>query len=197
MSHVQMALGLAKENSFAYILAASTFYLGYIIVATEVQQGRSSPGEIEEGFELMRQGMAQEAAIGSKGGLSSRWLLLADAHRRCGQIDQAWQALQQGAAEANGRQELYFEAEILRVKGALHLLTRDADLAEGCFQQAIRSARRQKARLWELKAATALCRHWQQQGNQDQARQLLADVMRWFDNEFTSPDVLDAQALAA
>lgn len=194
-THVQTAIQLAQEGSFAYILAIGTFYLGHITVAICLQQGDNLQQEVAEGFTLMQQGMSMEAAIGSRLGLSSRWLLLADAHRQCGQIDQAWQALQQAEADANGRQELYFEAEILRVKGALYLLTEDAYHAEACLQQAIRSARQQKARLWELRATTALCRLWQQQGKQAQARRLLADVTRWFDGEFESPDVLEARAL--
>ena len=193
--YVQAAIQLAQEGSFAYMLAISTFYLGHITVAICLQQGGKLQQKVTEGFALMQQGMAMETAVGSKLGLSSRWLVLADTHRQCGQIDQAWQALQQAEAEANGRQELYFEAEILRVKGVLYLLTEDAVLAEACFQQAIRSARRQKARFWELRATTALSGLWRQQGKKAQARHLLADIMRWFDGEVVSPDVMEARAL--
>ena len=195
MIYVQTAIQLAREGSFAYILALGTFYLGHITVDTCLQQGNNSQREVAEGFTLMQQGMAMETAIGSKLRLSARWLALADAHRQCGHIDQAWQALGQAEAEAGDRQELYSEAEILRVKGALYLLTEDAVLAEACFQHAIRSARRQKARLWELRATTALCHLWQQQGKRVQAEQLPADIMRWFDGEFASPDTLKARTL--
>lgn len=195
MTYVQTALQLAQEGSFAYILALGTFYLGHITVISCLQHGSNSRQKVTNGFALMQQGLAMESAIGSKLGVSARWLVLADAHRRCGQVDQAWQALQQAEAEANGRQELNFEAEILRVKGDLYLLAAEADLAETCLRQAIHSARQQKAKFWELKAATALCRRWQEQGKQAQARQLLTNVLRWFDGEFASPDVLEARAL--
>jgi tetratricopeptide (TPR) repeat protein len=194
-THVQAAIQLAQEGSFAYLLALGTFYLGHVTVAICLQQGDSLQRNVSEGFDLMQQGMEMETAVGSKLGLSSRWLLLGDAYRQCGQIDQAWQALQQAEAEATGRQELYFAAEILRVKGALYLLRADTSLAEACLQQAIQSARQQKARFWELRATTALCHLWQQQGKQSRARQLLADVTRYFDGEFVSPDVLEARAL--
>jgi tetratricopeptide (TPR) repeat protein len=195
MKYVQTAVELAEDAGFAYILAISTFYLGRIIVATCLEQGDRSQRKVSEGFLLMQQGMAMEAAISSKLGLTSRWLVLADSHRQYGQIDQAWQALQQAQTEANDRQELYFEAEILRVKGVLYHLAEDAYLAEACFRQAILSARQQKARLWELRATTALCHLWQGQGNQVQTLQLLADIMKWFDGEVESPDVLAARAL--
>lgn len=194
-THVQTALQLAQEGSFDYILAIATFYLGQIIVAICLRQGDKSQREISEGFALMHQGMEMEAAIGSKLGLSSRWVVLADAHRQCDQDDQAWHALQQAETEAHGRQELYFEPERLRVQGALHLVDGNANLAEASFQQAMHYARQQKAGLWELRATTALGSLWQQQGKQAQARQLLTDVTRAFDGELASHDVLEARAL--
>jgi tetratricopeptide (TPR) repeat protein len=195
MAHLQRALQLAQEGGFAYIVALSTFYLGHATVAACAQQGDHSRQEVAEGFVLMREGMAMESAIGSRLGITTRWLSLADAHRQCGQIDQAWQALEQAEAEAIGRQELYFEAEILRIKGALCLLAGDTDLAAACLRQAIRSARQQKASLWELRAATALCRLRQARGKQAQARRWLAGVISSFDGESAAPDVLEARAL--
>jgi tetratricopeptide (TPR) repeat protein len=195
MTHGQQALQLAQEGGFAYILALSTFYLGHATVVACVQQGDDARQEVAEGFALMRQGLEMESAVGSKLGLTNRWLSLADAHRQCGQIDQAWQALQQAEVEAYGRQELYFEAEILRVKGALCLLAGDTYLATACLRQAIRSARRQEAKFWELRATMALGRLWQQQGKPAQARRLLTKVIRWFDGECAAPDVLEARAL--
>ncbi len=195
LPHVQAAVELAQEGGFPYIVALGTFYLGDAIVSASLQQGDSSQPSVSEGFALMRQGMALERAIGSKLGITSRWLTLANAHRRCGQIDQAWPALQQAEAEASDQRELYFEPEIMRVKAALHLMTGENTLAEACLRQAIRSARQQQARLWELRATTALYRLRQRQGKPAQARQLLAELVRCFDGEFVSPDVLEARAL--
>ncbi|MFN2293834.1 MAG: ATP-binding protein [Candidatus Promineifilaceae bacterium] len=194
-THVQAAIELAEEGGFAYILALGIFYLGQITVSIAFQNGDSAQQKISGAFSLMQQGMAMEAAIGSKLGLSSRWLVLADAYRQCGRIDEAWQALEQAECEANACQEHYFEAEIWRVKGLLYLLTEDVDLAESCFKQAITSARQQKARLWELRATTALCRLLQKQGEETQTRQALAEIIRCFDGELESPDVLEARAL--
>ena len=192
---VQTAIQLAQEGGFAYILALGTFYLGQITVAIGLQNGDSAQQKVSGAFSLMQQGMAMEAAIGSKLGLSSRWLVLADVYRQYGRIDEAWQAMEQAEGEANACQEHYFEAEIWRVKGLLYLLTEDIDLAELCFQQAIRSARQQKARLWELRAATAMCRLLQKQGEHKQGRQSLVEIVRYFDGELVSPDVLEARAL--
>ncbi|MCA9943994.1 MAG: AAA family ATPase [Anaerolineales bacterium] len=162
--HVETAVKLAKEGNFAQMLALGTFYQGYILVATFLQQGDECTGQkVAEGFILMQQGMAMEAEVGSKLGLSSRWLILADAYRQCDQIEQAWHALQLAEVEVYGRQELYFEAEILRLKGELYLLAGNVPQAEASWQEAILSARQQKAKVWEHRAETALQRLWQAQ----------------------------------
>ncbi|MAT96542.1 MAG: hypothetical protein CL608_05310 [Anaerolineaceae bacterium] len=159
MGHVQTAVQLAQEGNFAHVLALGTFYLGYLKAVTcLLQQGDIDEESVAEGFALMEQGMTLEAEIGSKLGLSSRWLLLADVHRQYGQIEQAWHALQQAEMEAYGRRELYFEAEILRLKGELYLLAGDVAQAKASWQKAIYSARRQRAKTWEHRAEAALQR---------------------------------------
>ena len=47
----------------------------------------------------------------------------------------------------------------------------------------------------ELRAALSLSRLWQQQGKQDNARQLLTDIYRWFTEGFDTPDLHEARAL--
>lgn len=155
--HVQTAVQLAQEGNFAQMLALGTFYQGYIMVAGFLQQrDEVTRQKVAEGFALMQQGMAMEAEAGSKLGLSSRWLILADAYRQCGQIEQAWHALQQAEMEAYGRQELYFAAEILRLKGELYWLAGDVAQAEANWRKAIYSARQQKAKHWEIRVEAAL-----------------------------------------
>jgi predicted ATPase len=53
----------------------------------------------------------------------------------------------------------------------------------------------QSAKPWELRAATSLARHWQQQGKRDAARALLEPVFRWFTEGFDTADLRDASAL--
>jgi predicted ATPase len=67
--------------------------------------------------------------------------------------------------------------------------------AEACFQQALTIARRQKARSWELRAATSLARLWQQQGKRAEAHELLAPIYSWFTEGFDTADLQDAQTL--
>ena len=54
-------------------------------------------------------------------------------------------------------------------------------------------ARRQQAKALELRAALSLSRLWQQQGQRDQARQLLTEIYSWFTEGFETPDLQEAR----
>jgi predicted ATPase len=61
--------------------------------------------------------------------------------------------------------------------------------------QALRTARQQAAKAFELRAATSLCRLWQSQGRRDEAQHLLADIYSWFSEGFDTADLQEARAL--
>ena len=56
-------------------------------------------------------------------------------------------------------------------------------------------ARRQQAKSFELRAALSLSRLWQQQGQRDAARELLAPLYHWFTEGFDTADLQEAKAL--
>ena len=56
-------------------------------------------------------------------------------------------------------------------------------------------AQSQKAKSWELRAATALARLWHGQGKPNEARDLLKPVHDWFTEGFETADLKDAKAL--
>jgi predicted ATPase len=67
--------------------------------------------------------------------------------------------------------------------------------AEGCFQKAVATARRQKAKSLELRAAMSLSRLWQRQEKKQQAHNLLSGIYHWFTEGFTTADLREAKAL--
>ena len=94
--------------------------------------------------------------------------------------------------------ERYSEAELWRVKGELLLKASASNTpaeAESCYRKAIEIARRQRAKAWELRAATSLARLWQRQGNHEAARPMLAEIYGWFSEGFDTADLKDAKAL--
>jgi predicted ATPase len=71
----------------------------------------------------------------------------------------------------------------------------DSDGAEVCFRNAIRVARSQSARSWELRATTSLARLLAQEGSRGEARSMLAEIYDWFTEGFDTADLKDAKAL--
>jgi predicted ATPase len=93
--------------------------------------------------------------------------------------------------------EHFYEAELQRLKGVflLQLSSANRGEAEACFQHAMTIAQNQHAKAWELRTATSLACLWQQQGKNQEARNLLAPVYTWFTEGFDTPDLQEAKAL--
>ena len=68
--------------------------------------------------------------------------------------------------------------------------------APRCFQS-LDWARRQQAKMWQLRTSLSLARLWQSQGKRREAYELLAPVYNWFTEGFDTKDLLDAKALLA
>ena len=71
----------------------------------------------------------------------------------------------------------------------------DAAKAEVYFDRALKVAREQQAKSWELRAAMSMARLWRDQGKRDEARNLLAPVHGWFTEGFDTLDLKDDKAL--
>jgi predicted ATPase len=93
--------------------------------------------------------------------------------------------------------ERLWETELYRIKGELLLAFPTAPPAEAeiWFRRAIQTARQQQARAWELRATLRLGRLLQRQGQQEEARQMLAAIYGRFTEGFATADLQDARAL--
>ena len=87
------------------------------------------------------------------------------------------------------------EAELHRLRGDLLNATGDPSAAEQSYRQAIAVAKRQSAKLFELRASISLARLWRDQGRRGEARDLLAPIYGWFTEGFDAPDLKEAKAL--
>jgi predicted ATPase len=67
--------------------------------------------------------------------------------------------------------------------------------AEASYGEALVLARKQSAKLWELRAAMSLARLWRDQGHRSEAHALLAPVYGWFTEGFGTPVLQEAKAL--
>jgi predicted ATPase len=122
---------------------------------------------------------------------------LAEAHAKQGHFELARAAVCDALEHIDRTKESWFEAEVHRTAGEIMLAEsagRPAD-AEAHFERALDVARRQKARSFELMAATSLTRLRRDQGKRDEARELLAPVYGWFTEGFDTPALKEAKSL--
>ncbi|UCC64939.1 MAG: hypothetical protein JSV36_07840, partial [Anaerolineae bacterium] len=186
----EAAITLSTEQGFPFWLAMGTVLRGWALA----EQGRG-----EKGIAQMRRGLAiwQATRIGI---YRSYYLaLLAEACERVGRAKEGLHLLTEALTTVDKTGEQTFEAELHRIKGELLLKRneRDKDVrgAETCFERAIEVARRERARSWELRAATSLSRLWQGQGRKAEARELLQGIYDWFTEGFDTADLREARAL--
>jgi predicted ATPase len=152
-------------------------------------------GRADEGVALLAVGLA---GLRDHGFVVMRpWALtlLADACRMAGQ----WRAALTHLAEARGLAEekevRWLQAETLRLTGDVLLATGDAAAAEASYREALAIAKRQSAKILELRAATSLARLWCDQGKYAEARNLLSPIYGWFTEGFDTPVLKEAKAL--
>ena len=121
--------------------------------------------------------------------------LLAEVYGRSGQLERGLQTLDAAMTEAEQTGELWWIAEMHRLRGDL-LREQGADgAAEQAYLRAIEIARGQQARSLELRAATALCRLWRRQGRHAQAHGVLSEIYGWFTEGFDTYDLRIAKEL--
>ena len=154
-------------------------------------------GETANGGQTIASSIAFYRSTGASVLLPFIQSCLARAHAASGQNDDAWQWIDRtlNAVEASG--ERWCEAEVHRTAGEIALNSSDPDAAkaQAHFERALKIARAQQARSWELRAATGLARLWRDQGRRTEARDLLAPIYSWFTEGFDTLDLREAKAL--
>jgi predicted ATPase len=181
-------VALTAEHTLAHFTEWARIWQGWL--AAEAGGGPESLPQLQEALSAVR-------ATGARYWSPFYVALLADAHRRVGDADQALEVLGEALEEVKLTDERVYEAELHRLRGAV-LLSRapsPTGEAEPCLWRALAVARGQKARLWELRAATDLARLRQAQGEPREARGLLEPVYAWFTEGFDTPDLKEAAAL--
>jgi DNA-binding SARP family transcriptional activator/predicted ATPase len=188
--HVEAVLRIATERGFALFQAFGTVLRGWAL---------AEGGEIEEGIWKMQQGLAAWRAMGLAVVLPESLSFLAGAYGKAGQAEEGLRLVSEALTRVERTGERKFEAELYRLKGELLLGQVEADRcyreAEKCFERALEFARGQRAKSWELRAATSLSRLWHTQGRGEEARELLQEVYGWFTEGFDTADLTEAKAL--
>jgi predicted ATPase len=121
--------------------------------------------------------------------------MLAETHAKLGRPDESLNCLTEAATIIEMTEGRLIESALHRLRGEVLNATGDEVAAEQSYSQALAVARRQEAKLWELRAATSLARLWRDQGRRAEARDLLAPVCGWFTEGFGTPVLQEAKAL--
>jgi class 3 adenylate cyclase/predicted ATPase len=181
-------VAFATERGFPHVQATGTFFHGW---------ARAAGGAVDEGIEEMRRGLAAKRAGGAEIKVPYYQGLLAIACLRARQRAEALSLLTEALNRVKRTGERWFEAELHRIKSEAVLRAPKVDPAEAetCLRRALAVAQEQRAKLWELRAATSLARLWRDQGRRAEAHDLLAPVYGWFTEGFDTADLKDARAL--
>ena len=153
-------------------------------------------GQVEEGTSMLRMAIARAEAAGV-GLLVRTHCALAEAYQASGKAHEGLEVLR-GAQELMERTgERHWAAHVSRLKGELTLQSTPnaTDEAEAAFHEAIEIARRQSAKLYELRTTTSLARMLRDTNRRDQACAILAEIYNWFTEGFDTADLKDAKAL--
>jgi class 3 adenylate cyclase/predicted ATPase len=184
----EAAIILGAEQGIPQWSAGATILLGSVFAAEG--QHTAAMARIHEGLVAWRAASAEV--------LRPLWLALsAEALMAGGDPEAGMRALDEALALVSKTGERWYESELLRLRGEMLLaLSGEAHTqAQAVFDRALEIAREQKAKSWELKIATSVSRLWQGQGRQDEAKELLAPVYRWFTEGFDTRDLQAAREL--
>ena len=186
-SHAQAAITMCESHGFESFRAQAAVLLGWATAAG---------GESEPGIAQIREGLAAWQSTGTGMRRPYFLALLADALLRADRIEEGLNVIAEAEALVENSGETRWQAETVRLKGALMdragAATGDV---EGVYQQALEIARGQEARWLELRAATSLGKLWHGHGKASEARDLLGPLIAWFTEGFDTSDVMLARML--
>jgi len=194
------SIRVATEHGFPFWTAFQTILLGWVLV---------KQGKADEGIAQMSHGMGTYWATGAE--LLRPYLigLLAEVLAETGSTERGLALLAEALEAVEKTGERFYEAELYRQKGELLLRSYNKSSEapdfvvqpsrfseiERCFLKAISVACRQRAKWFELRAATSLARLWHHQGRKEKAHTMLTKSYSWFTEGFETTDLMDAKLL--
>src|SRR5262249_25509716 len=187
-------LALAQEYGFPFWRTVSMLMRGWAL---------TDLGHLEAGIQQIQEGLSQYHDTGARVGQAAWIGFTASAYGKAGRIDEALAIVEGAFACMTSAGEWSVEPMLHHIKGELLLRNaqlhtvprRDDSDAEHGFLTCITIARRQRAKLWELRAAISLAHLWQHQGKKENARQMLAEISNWFTEGFDTADLKEAKTL--
>ena len=179
----------ANAQGFAYWRTLGSILKGWLL---------DQRGESELGICMYEKGVDGYRATGAKLGLSWFLGLKGELLAKSGRVDEGLLVVDEALSHIAETDERYYEAEAHRIKGELLLKQcrpSSTATAEASFRTSLEVARRQQAKIWELRAATSLARLLSRQERSRDAIIILNEIYDWFTEGFDTPDLKDARRL--
>jgi predicted ATPase len=165
-----------------------------LVLEPQILRGAAmtAQGAFKEAVACLRDGLTRPQAIRF---LQYGLARLAEALSRQGEHQQALAAVGKGLEDQKQTGQRRWESELHRAEGIALVGLNRLDEAQSALEKALRVARRQQAKSYELRAAMSLARLWGEQGRRTEARDLLAPVYGWFTEGFDTIDLKQAKTL--
>jgi tetratricopeptide (TPR) repeat protein len=174
-------------------------------LASEQRLGFVLEPQLLRGAALAAQGAFEMAIACVREGLAGRngatrlrcygLARLADALVGNGDYGSALAAARDGLSTVKKTGHGQWHAELHRLEGIALCGLGQRDESQIALEQAMRVARSQHAKAYELRAATSLARLWGEESRRTAARDLLAPVYGWFTEGLEIADLKDAKEL--
>jgi predicted ATPase len=181
-------VALAEEKNTVFWKALGMLVRGWLSSVT---------GNAADAVQMITSGIAAWQSTGSTLFVPFYLSHLASAYAQLDQFENARACIGEATIAMQTAKQLWCEAEVHRIAGEIALQSPEPDAAkaQACFERALAVAREQRAKSWELRAATSLARLWRDQGKRDKAGELLAPVYGWFTEGNDRSDQRQAKAL--
>lgn len=188
LERAEEGVAVSKEQGFPLFLG----------VASAIRDwARSDPGRGVEGPLALQETLARIATTGTGAAAPYFLWLLANSFLEAGRPDLARGGLEVAWRMSQRFVQQLWDSDLHRLRGQILVAQGDAaaDEVEACFQLALDTARHQRARSLELRAATSLASFRMASGRNAEAREILEPVYGWFNEGFETRDLVEASAV--
>jgi predicted ATPase/DNA-binding winged helix-turn-helix (wHTH) protein len=186
--HVATLIEASTRNDWQFWYAYGQCFQGVLLIRQ---------GEVAAGLGLLDKALSGLRSI--EFGVYYIYFLaeFASALGDVGEVDHGLAVADQALARSGANHELWYVAELLRIKGELLARKGAALEAEATYRAAQEWAERQSALSWSLRVATSMARLWQSQDRNVEAREYLTSVFDAFTEGSDTADHKAAKAILA
>jgi tetratricopeptide (TPR) repeat protein len=185
LRYAEEMVALSRVQNLRLYLALGSVYCGWSLTIL---------GQTREGQAMLTKGLSDVRATGAVN-VSGVLVMLGETHAKLGRTDESLNCLTEAETIIEMTGGRFIESNLHRLRGELLNATGNEAAAEQSYSQALAVARRQEAKLSELRAAMSLARLRHEQGKRAAARDLLGPVYDWFTEGLDTPVLKEARAL--